>query len=171
MQRKGRLPAYFARVFGLQVAPYVLLRDPNGNEIEVAIMKKNGKVYFHDGWEFLKSHYGISICGWVTLTYANRHLFLMEIRNLNGVELAYPQHTPPQRLFLQGERARAYRNSAVRYGESALFLPTNFCHTIVKVLSTSDICSGMLVSRFRISVCVYFLYIVKSFFICIFLFY
>ena len=137
-------------MFGLQVAPYVMLRDPNGNEVEVAIMKKNGRVYFHEGWDFLKSYYGISLCGWVTLTYANWHLFLMEIRNLQGVELAYPRHTPPKRLVLQDERARAYRHSTVRNGEGAFVLPNNFYHTIVKVLTTSDISSGMLVSGFYI---------------------
>jgi hypothetical protein len=59
VQRKGRLPACFARGFGLQVGPYVMLRDHNHNEIEVAIEKKNGKVYFADGWSFLKNFYGI----------------------------------------------------------------------------------------------------------------
>jgi hypothetical protein len=57
MQRKGRLPACFARGFGLQVGPYVMLRDHNQNEIEVAIEKKNGKVYFAD-FEELLWHFG-----------------------------------------------------------------------------------------------------------------
>jgi len=116
VQRKGRWPAYFARVFGLKVAPFVILRDPNENEIEVAITKKNGRVYFSDGWEFLQSYYGILVCAWLTLIYANRHLFLMEIRNMHGVELPYPRHSHPQKLFLHDERARAYRHSTVRYG-------------------------------------------------------
>lgn len=38
--RKGRLPASFARGFGLQVASFVLLRDPNQNEVEVAVEKE-----------------------------------------------------------------------------------------------------------------------------------
>lgn len=150
-QRKGRLPAYFARVFGLQVAPFVLLRDPNGNELEVAIMKKNGKVYFTDGWTFLKSYYGISVCGWVTLTYANRHLFLIEIRNLHGVELAYPRHNRHQRMLLQDDRARMYRSSIVRCAEVALFLPSRFYHTLLKELTNDDIASGMMVSMLYLS--------------------
>lgn len=56
--RKGRLPAYFARVFGVQVAPFVVLRDPNCNEIEVAVEKRNDKVYFTDGWPFLRNYLG-----------------------------------------------------------------------------------------------------------------
>lgn len=40
---KGRLPACFARGFGLEVAPYAVLCDPNQNEIEVAIEKRNGR--------------------------------------------------------------------------------------------------------------------------------
>jgi len=94
VQKRGRLPAYFARVFGVQVAPFVMLHDPNLNEIEVAVEKRNGKVYFAHGWEFLKNYYGIGSCAWVTLIYTNRHLFLMEIRNLHGVELNYPPNRP-----------------------------------------------------------------------------
>lgn len=41
--KKGRLPACFARGFGLEVAPYAVLCDPNQNEIEVAIEKRNGR--------------------------------------------------------------------------------------------------------------------------------
>ncbi|XP_024628223.1 uncharacterized protein [Medicago truncatula] len=37
------LPACFARGFGLEVAPYAVLCDPNQNEIEVAIEKRNGR--------------------------------------------------------------------------------------------------------------------------------
>jgi len=79
MQRKGRLPACFARAFGLQVGPYVMLRDHNQNEIEVAIEKKGGKVYFADGWAFLKTFYGILAGAWVTFIFANRHLFLIDL--------------------------------------------------------------------------------------------
>lgn len=46
---EGRLPVCFARGFGLQVGPFVILRDPNQNEIEVAVEKRNGKVYLVDG--------------------------------------------------------------------------------------------------------------------------
>jgi hypothetical protein len=47
--KKGRLHACFARGFGLEVAPFVMLRDLNQNAIEEAVEKKNGKVYFADG--------------------------------------------------------------------------------------------------------------------------
>lgn len=122
--RKGRLPACFARGFGLQC-------DHNQNEIEVAIEKKNRKVYFADGWSYLKNFYDILAGAWVTVIFANRHL-LIEVRNLFGDELEYPRLNPPLRMMLQTESANDYRKSFVRYGSNALFLPTVFCHTMVK---------------------------------------
>jgi hypothetical protein len=145
-QRKGRLPAAFARGFGVQVAPFVMLRDPNFNEFEVAIAKKNGKVYFTDGWGVLKSFYGIVGGGWVTVVYSNRHLFLMELRNLHGEEVAYPVTNPPTKLMLQNQNAIDYRRSFVPYGLAGRFLPTTFHHTVEKVLTDSDATTGVLVS-------------------------
>lgn len=55
--KKGRLPAYFARTFGMEVAPFVMLRDPN--HIEIAVEKTNGEVYFGEGWETLNKFYNI----------------------------------------------------------------------------------------------------------------
>jgi len=73
---EGRLPACFARGFGLQVGPFVILCDPNQNEIEVAVEKRNGKVYFVDGWAVLKNFYRILAGSWITVILANRRLFL-----------------------------------------------------------------------------------------------
>ena len=146
MQRKGRLLACFARAFGLQVGPYVMLRDHNQNEIEVAIEKRGGKVYFADGWAFLKTFYGILAGAWVTFIFANRHLFLVEVRNLYGGELEYPRLDPPLRMMLETQGAKDYRKSFVGYGSNVLFLPTVFCHTMVKQLTSEDVTSGVLVS-------------------------
>lgn len=121
-----------------------MLRDHNQNEIEVAIEKKNGKVYFADGWSFLKNFYGILAGGWVTVIFANRHLFLIEVRNLFGDELEYPRLNPPLRMMLETQSAKDYRKSFVRYGSNALFLPTVFCHTMVKQLTSEDVSSGVL---------------------------
>lgn len=133
--KKGRLSACFARGLGLEVAPYVVLRDPNQNEIEVAIEKRNGKVYFTDGWEILKRFYKIFSGTWITVVYANRHPFLLEARNFHGQELVYPQFTPPKRLLLENQSAYEYISSFVRYGSNSLFLPTEFCHVVVKELT------------------------------------
>jgi hypothetical protein len=124
-----------------------MLCDQNQNEIEVAVEKKNGKVYFADGWPFLKTFYGILAGGWVTLIFANRHLFLIEVRNLFGEELEFPRLNPPIRMMLEAQSAKDYRKSFVRYGSNALFLPTVYCHTMVKQLTSEDVTSGVLVSR------------------------
>jgi hypothetical protein len=98
----------------------VMLHDPNHNEIEVAVEKKNGNVYFADGCGILKRFYKIFAGTWVTVVYANRQLFV------------YPQFTPPQRLLPPNQSAHEYINSFIRYGFNALFLSTNFCHVMVK---------------------------------------
>lgn len=72
---KGRLPGCFSRVYGMQVAPYVMLRDPKNNEIEVKVGKKNDRVYFTDGWSMLKNFYKIQGGSWMTVIYANKNLF------------------------------------------------------------------------------------------------
>lgn len=95
----------------MKVAPFVLLRDPNQNEVEVAVEKKNGRIYFTDGWSYLKSFYGILGGAWVTIVFANRHLFLVRLRNLHGEELLYPAFNPPRRMLLQNQGANEYRNS------------------------------------------------------------
>jgi len=123
-----------------------VVRDQNHNEIELAVEKKNGKVYFADGWEILQRFYKLFGGTWITIVYANRHLFLLEIRNMHGEELMYPQFNPPQKLLLQNQRATDYRNSFIRYGYNAHFLPTKFSHLLVKELSDADLTSGMLVS-------------------------
>jgi hypothetical protein len=124
----------------------VMIRDPNHNEIEVAVEKKNGKVYFGEGWELIQRFYKIFGGTWITLVYANRHLFLFELRNMHGEELFYPQFNPPQKLLLENQRAYDYRNSFIRYGSNAHFLPTKFSHLLVKELKEADVTTGSLVS-------------------------
>lgn len=116
-----------------------MIRDPNYNEIEVAVEKKDGKVYFADGWEIIQRFYKIFGCTWITVVYANRHIFLFEIRNMHGQELAYPQSNPPQKLLLLNQKDSDYRDSFIRYGYNAHFLPTKFCHLLVKELSDADV--------------------------------
>jgi len=45
----------------MQVAPYVMLPDPNTNEFEVKVEKKKGRVYFTDGWSMLKNFYEVLV--------------------------------------------------------------------------------------------------------------
>jgi len=104
------------------------------------------KVYFTDGWEILKRFYKIFSGTWITLVYANRHLFLLEVRNFHGQELVYPQFTPPKRLLLENQSAYEYISSFVRYGSNSVFLPTEFCHVMVKELTEADVTNGKLVS-------------------------
>lgn len=80
------------------------------------------------------------------MVYADRHLFVLEVRDFHGQELVYPQFTPPQRLLLENHSAYEYKNSFVRYGSNSPFLPTELCHVMVKELTEADVTTGMLVS-------------------------
>ncbi|GAU42993.1 hypothetical protein TSUD_188670 [Trifolium subterraneum] len=46
----GKSPKCFAREFGDVFDPYIIIRDPNDNEIEIHVVKKNNKLYFKEGW-------------------------------------------------------------------------------------------------------------------------
>jgi hypothetical protein len=81
------LPAYFSRTYGLQVGPYVILRDPGNNEFEVKVVKKNTRLYFTDDWAMLKNFYHIRDGAGMTMIYANRNLFLMRLADMYDEEL------------------------------------------------------------------------------------
>lgn len=61
-----------------------MLRDPNINEFEVKVEKKNGRVYFTYGWSMLKNIYKVLAGGWMTIIFANRNLFLIRV-NTSGI--------------------------------------------------------------------------------------
>lgn len=105
----------------------------------VTVKKKNGKVYFADSWEIIQRFYKFFCGTWITVVYANRHLFPFEIRNMHGEELAYRQFNPPPKLLLLNQKDSDYRNSLIRYGYNAHFLPTKFCQLLVKELSNADV--------------------------------
>jgi hypothetical protein len=96
LKRKAKLPACFSREYGMEVAPFVFLRDPCENEIEVKIVKKNGRVYFDDGWSKLKDLYNIRACSWITIIYAKRNLFLFRGETMRYEEFLYPRFSPPK---------------------------------------------------------------------------
>ena len=137
-------------MFGLEVEPFVMIRDPKENEIEMDVEKKNGKVYLGGGWGVIGRFYKMLEGAWMTLIYVNRHLFLFELKNMHGVELVYPLFTPPKRILLQQESAQDYRNSFLRYGTNANMLPTKFSHLLAKELSEDDVKAGRLVRLFLV---------------------
>lgn len=55
------------------------------------------------------------------------------------LEKSYPQFNPQQKLLLENQRAYDYRNSFIRYGSNAHFLPTKFSHLLVKELTEADV--------------------------------
>lgn len=126
----------------MQVAPYVMLRDPNMNEIEVKVEKKNGRVYFTEGWSKLHNFYNVGAGSWMTVVFANRNLFLIRMNDLYGDEIFYPLNNPPSRLTLQHGAAEF---PSVACAPHVLFLPTSFYHSYAKPLTKDDVMSGKLV--------------------------
>jgi hypothetical protein len=58
----------------MQVAPYVMLHDPNNNEFEVKVEKKNKRVYFTDDLSMLNFFYQVLVVAWMTVIFANKNL-------------------------------------------------------------------------------------------------
>lgn len=54
-----KVPLCFTKEFRDEIAPYVTLRNPKDNEFEIQVIKKNGELYFNDGWIRLKDVYDI----------------------------------------------------------------------------------------------------------------
>jgi len=79
----------------MQLARYVMLCDPNGNEIEVEVERKIFKVFFKNGWSGLKDFYDIDIGAWVILTFQNPNLMFMSLYNRLDEEIHYPSHNRP----------------------------------------------------------------------------
>jgi len=118
--------------YGVQIDDVVMLSDPNNNVFEVWVDKKNGKVYLKEGWFQLKKFYSIDLGTWIKLTYAEQNLILMSIRNRSGVEIVYPNNTPPTILKLMSTHVIGHFMS--------------FSCSAVHILNSSDIESGVLAS-------------------------
>lgn len=94
-QARCRLPVCFVKDYGAYVEDYVMLFDPQNNEIEVHVEKKLNKIYLRDAWYGLKDFYRISLGGWVDITYESPRLFKMTVRNRFGQEIIYPTQASP----------------------------------------------------------------------------
>jgi hypothetical protein len=137
------------------VAPKVILRDPNHNELEVSVVKKYNKIYFEDGWCELKDIYHIPFGAWVTLTYIEPKLLLIRIINRFGREVEYPQHNPPLRRLLTNLGSSTIPSPNIRVR------PLTFVRTYVKKMTFDDIHSGTLVLFLlclQLLILIYFVY-------------
>jgi len=94
-QARCRLTACFVKDYGAFVEDYVMLRDPQNNEIEVHVEKQQNKFYFRDGWYGLKDFYRISVGAWVDVTYESPKLLTMVVQNRFGEEIIYPTQNSP----------------------------------------------------------------------------
>jgi hypothetical protein len=121
---------------------FVLLQDPKRNRIQVAIERKNAKIYLTDGWSRLKDFYGISLGGWVTVVYISPILLNIRVKTITGPEVYYPEKSPPYKLnLLHTPFLRIAYTGPPPYFHS----PSSFHHTLEKTLTSADIESEYLV--------------------------
>ena len=126
------MPACFVKEYGVHIDDYVMLRDPNKNLFEVRAVKRDGNIYFTDGWIAIRDFYKLDFGARIRLTYAEPNLMLMTLRNRSGMDIEYPVTNPPtvSRLSLP-----VVECSRMRFRCSS-----------VHILSKADIESGFLVS-------------------------
>jgi len=125
------MPNCFVKECGVALDDYVIVKDPNQNINVIEVDKKNGKVYFQQGWLRLEELYKIELGAWISLTYVYPNLLLMTIKNRKGVEISYPTNSiPATPKFIDSN------------GETSLVV---FFRTTMKTLTRFDINSGFLV--------------------------
>ncbi|GAU39684.1 hypothetical protein TSUD_320970 [Trifolium subterraneum] len=142
----GRLPRSFVREFGNLIDQYVVLRDPNLNEIEVRVVKRPDGLYFEEGWLELKKTYNIWFGGWVTITYVNPKLLAITLMTRWESEVKYPLHSPPLKLMLArvGNNHEMDSSSSTTFSSGCLY-PKWFLRSYFKELTNYDVHSGILI--------------------------
>jgi hypothetical protein len=141
VQARAKLPAGLTRSFGSLIRDYVILKDPKRNSIQVAVERKNNKIYFANGWSRLRDFYDLAAGGWVTLLYISPILFHIKVRRITGLEVIYPESSPPSNLMLLEEP-----NEQPAGGPVACFsAPKTYIHVLHKTLTSEDVNSGSLV--------------------------
>ncbi|KAI5404184.1 hypothetical protein KIW84_051358 [Lathyrus oleraceus] len=142
-----KLPSCFAKEFGDEIASYVTLWDPNDNEFEVQVIKKNEELYFNDGWIGLRDVYDIKFGVWVTFRYIKKDLLTIMVTSRFGEEIEYPTSIPPikQRLV---RKPLAATSSSATYFSASLFdypVPKVVTFNFTKALMSSDVNFGVFV--------------------------
>jgi hypothetical protein len=129
------------RSFGPLIRGYVILQDPKRNNIQIAVEKKNNKIYFTQGWSRLRDFYDLAAGGWVTLLYISPILFHIKVRRITGLEVIYPESTPPSNLLLLEKPNEQPSSGPVAY----FSVPKTYFHVLHKTLTSEDIHSESLV--------------------------
>jgi hypothetical protein len=142
LQSRAKLPASFTRDFGHFIHNFVVLQDPKRNRIQIAVERKDVKIYLTDGWSRLKDFYGIGLGGWVTVVYISPVLLNIRVETIIGPEVYYPEKSPPYRLnLLHTPFIRIPNTGPPPYFHS----PSSFHHTLERTLTSTDVVSETLV--------------------------
>jgi len=103
-----------------------MVRDPNGNEIEVQVERRSNKLFFKHRWYGLKDFYDIDLGGWVVFTYDSPDLMFMTIYNRMDVEIAYPKFNHP--IIARLNRKLCETGSVELWKEESLTLTASDVH-------------------------------------------
>jgi hypothetical protein len=80
----------------------------------------------------------------VTLLYINPFLFQLKVWKITGSEVTYPKKSPPYKLMLLEQSSEGSSSGPVPY----FVAPKIFCHAVEKVLTSTNVEFGVLVSLF-----------------------
>ncbi|XP_045823691.1 uncharacterized protein LOC123916302 [Trifolium pratense] len=122
------------------------LQDIKENQIQVAVLKKNNsEIYLTHGWSRLRDFYNINAGAWMTLLFISPFVFFIRVRNVTGVEITYPEKSPPYKLMLEEPFLEATSNGPIPY----FVLPKVFIHSLEKTLTAPDVQIGTLTIYWR----------------------
>ncbi|XP_045791435.1 uncharacterized protein LOC123886140 [Trifolium pratense] len=143
----GRLPQCFVREFGDLIDTHVILQDPNGNEIEVRVLRKCNEMFFEQGWLVLRDFYNLWFGAWLRIRYANPRLLAISLTSRWGIEVPYPLHDPPSKHMLAsvGIHSKIGLSTVAGVSSNPVVPPKSFTRSYFKKLTSYDVDSGILI--------------------------
>lgn len=123
----------------------MLLCDPIGNMFEVMIDKRNGQVFFGQGWNGVGKFYGLYLGGWARIVFVRTDLFVNKLRDRLDREVIYPIPTMICWLGETPKNISHVGNYVVLNNFANVCQKPGFFHILEKTLTYGDVYSGRLV--------------------------
>ncbi|OMP02062.1 hypothetical protein COLO4_11372 [Corchorus olitorius] len=87
---KLEIPKMFIRKYGNDMSSPALLKVPSGDVWRVELRKRDGKVWFKNGWQEFSNHYSLDEGHFVVFRYEGYCNFHVIIIDSTGTEIDYP---------------------------------------------------------------------------------
>lgn len=94
-----KIPQNFVGRFGDELSHVATLTNPKGYVMRVGITKKDGMIWFDDGWNEFVEYHSIGVGYFVVFQYRKNSKFQVFIYNTTMCEIQYPSRNmfPPSR--------------------------------------------------------------------------